>query len=344
MSDVIDAPIPVTLLTGFLGSGKTTLLNYLLRTNNGEPIAIVENEFGAVGIDGQLLKTEGSVSVVELSNGCVCCSVRGEFTEALHTLLAQRDKGELSFRRLIIETTGLADPAPVIQTFFVDELIRETMKLDAVITLADCEHIQQQLDEHRVAASQLGFADRILLTKADRVSEETKKQVLSRLLAINNKADIYEVVQGVCPASLWLDINAFDLDDNLSVNKTFKIISPFAPETQSISVIQNSVQQHSWSDDIQSYLFEGAELDLKKIGSFMENTIEKYGNDMLRYKGVLAIDGQPQKLIVQGVHKVVGFDYGAPWDTDTPKVSRLIIIGRYLPFDELTRLFADTHV
>lgn len=214
-------PLPVTILTGFLGSGKTTLINYLLEHNHGERIAIIENEFGAVNVDGALLKKDADVEIVELSNGCVCCSIRGELTEALHDLLAKMDSGAFKADRLLLETTGLADPAPIVQAFFVDEIIRERIMLDAVITLVDAFHIIKQLDEHRVAASQIGFADRIILTKADSVDEMQKEYVLSRINAINSKAEIFEALKGALPKKVWIGIGAFDLNDALSVNQGF---------------------------------------------------------------------------------------------------------------------------
>ena len=340
---VVDAPIaskplPVTLLTGFLGAGKTTLINYLLEHNNGERIAIIENEFGAVNVDGALLKKDADVEVVELSNGCVCCSIRGELTQALHELLAKIDSGAFKADRLLLETTGLADPAPIVQAFFVDEIIRERIILDAVITLVDGIHIIKQLDEHRVAASQIGFADRIILTKADSIDEAQKEIVLSRIHAINAKAEIFEAYKGALPKEIWIGIGAFDLSDSLHINQGFYQ----AKDVQNIQFKSFSAQKptQSWSDDITSYVFEAGELDIKKIGAFMENLVEIYGNDMLRYKGVLAVDSDERRLIVQGVHKVVGFDFGAPFENE--RNSLLVIIGRYLPYEELKAEFLQT--
>ena len=332
--------VSVTLLTGFLGSGKTTLLNYFLAHNDSEPVAILENEFGAVNIDGALLRGGENVSVVELSNGCVCCSVRGEFTAALREMLEKRAAGQLKFDRLIVETTGLADPAPIVQTFFVDEHLREALRLDAVIALADAEHISRQLDEHAVAASQLGFADRILLTKADRVDDEVKEQALARIHRINNKADIFEIVNGECPTELWLDLDAFELTDNIELASGFRVIRAHDDRPVSFTPFRKATAKKSWDDAIQAHVFDAGLLDVKKIGAFMESCIARFGNDMLRYKGVLAIDGHPQRLIVQGVHKVVGFDYGSAWHPSESRVSRLVIIGRYLPIEALRQEFA----
>lgn len=329
--------VAVTLLTGFLGAGKTTLLNHFLRHQAKASVAILENEFGAANIDGDLLQRGAGISVVELSNGCVCCSVRGEFHAALADLLARRAAGELQFERLIVETTGLADPAPIIQTFFVEEELRDALRLDAVITLADCEHIGRQLDEHPVAAAQLGFADRILLTKTDRVDEGTRAAAIARVHRINPRAQIIDIVQGECPAALWLDLDAFTLSDELSLSPGLNIVRAGRQGFEAFSPL--SAQPRSWHDAISAQLFEGGELDLKRIGAFMEQCIDQHGNDMLRYKGVLAIAGEPRRLIVQGVHKVAGFDYGSPWGEEVPQ-SRLVIIGRYLPLDELRAGFA----
>lgn len=329
--------VAVTLLTGFLGAGKTTLLNHFLRHQANASVAILENEFGAANIDGDLLQRRVGISVVELSNGCVCCSVRGEFRAALADLLARRAAGELQFERLIVETTGLADPAPIIQTFFVEEELRGALRLDAVITLADCEHIARQLDEHPVAAAQLGFADRILLTKTDRVDEGTREAAIARLHRINPRAQIIDIVQGECPAALWLDLDAFTLSDELNLSPGLNIVRAGRQGFEAFSPL--SAQPRSWHDAISAQLFEGGELDLKRIGAFMEQCIDQHGNDMLRYKGVLVIAGEPRRLIVQGVHKVAGFDYGSPWGEEVPQ-SRLVIIGRYLPVDELRAGFA----
>ena len=331
-------PLPVTILTGFLGAGKTTLINYLLEHNQGERIAIIENEFGAVNVDGALLKSTEDVEIVELSNGCVCCSIRGELTQALHELLAKMDSGAFKADRLLLETTGLADPAPIVQAFFVDDIIRERIMLDAVITLVDAIHVTKQLDEHRVAASQIGFADRIILTKADCVNEAQKELVLSRINAINSKAEIFEACKGELPKEIWIGIGAFDLSDTLNVNQGFYQ----AKDAKNIQFKSFSVQKptQSWSDDITSYVFEAGELDIKKIGAFMENLVEVYGNDMLRYKGVLAVDSDERRLIVQGVHKVVGFDFGSPFVGE--RKSLLVVIGRYLPYEELKTQFLQT--
>ncbi|MDR0770688.1 MAG: GTP-binding protein [Burkholderiales bacterium] len=328
------SPVPATILTGFLGSGKTTLLNHLLSENRGEKIAIIENEFGEINLDSRLLTKGAEVEIIELTNGCVCCTVRGELTSALQDLLARRDTGTLSFDRLILETTGLADPAPVIQTFFVDDALRERFQLDAVITLVDSEHAQKQLDEHRVAASQIGFADRLLLTKADRIQDDGKALLIDRLRKINARAPIVEVLHGQLPPADWLDLHAFNLESALSVDEAFVAPNTSAPVFVAIRQPQTLLNR-SWNDSIGSHVLEAGEMDLVRVGAWMESLIEDHGNDMLRYKGILAVAGEPRRLIVQGVHKVVGFDYGEPWRPEEARSSVLVVIGRELPVEAM---------
>ncbi|WP_436876175.1 CobW family GTP-binding protein [Siccibacter turicensis] len=333
--------VSVTLLTGFLGAGKTTLLNHYLHHHADSSVVIVENEFGAVGIDGQLLARGDNIRVVEVSNGCVCCSVRGEFTEAMVDLLDRRASGEMPFETLIVEATGLADPGPIIQTFFTEERLRESLRLDAVITLVDCQHIGQQLDEHPVAAAQIAFADRLLLTKTDLCDEAHREAMLARVHRINNKAPLLAIHHGACPPGEWLNIAAFEMDDRNALTEGYHIISARADEPGRFRPFA-ATRAEPTPDVIQAHVFDAGTLDLKKIGAFMERCIADHGNDMLRYKGVLAIDGQPQRLVVQGVYKVVGFDYGSAWQESETPHSRLVIIGRYLPVEQLRRAFAAT--
>lgn len=337
-------PVPVTILSGFLGSGKTTLINHLLKSHGNQPIAIIENEFGEANIDGMLLDRGDTISVVEMTNGCVCCSVRGEFAVALNELMTKRAAGDLQFERILIETTGLADPSPVVQTFFVDESLRETTRLNGCITLVDCKHIERQLGEHAVAAAQIAFADRIFVTKGDRCDIETHARVLARIHEINRKAEIFDVVNGECPPSLWLDINAFELSDALSLSEGFtEIRSGHPPRFRQFGAAQ-PVPGETHDARIQSYYLEAERLDLDRIGAFMEGLIETYGNDMLRYKGVLAIEEQQERLVVQGVHKVVAFDYGSPWRDGEEACSKLVIIGRDLPIEEIRARFTKTAI
>lgn len=332
--------LPVTILTGFLGSGKTTFINYLLATDQTKKFAIVENEFGEVNIDGALLNQSQTLELIELSNGCICCSVRGELTEALHELLDKIEKGLISIDWLILETTGLADPGPIIQSFFVDERIRSEVYLDAVITLVDAEHIMLQLDEHPVASVQIGFADRLVLTKLDRVDDAQKALVLDRIYRINAKASLLEASFGEILPESWLGISAFEIDDELDLEaKSFQ----FQPDKATFSFQPfTSNSEQSWNDNIRSYLFEAGALDLDQIGEFMTMLVERHGNDMLRYKGILAIADEPKKLVIQGVYKVVGFDYGDEWQPSEKIISQFVVIGRNLPFETLLEEFKQT--
>lgn len=321
---------PVTLLTGFLGAGKTTLLNSLLAARPDERIAIVENEFGAVGIDASLI-APSAASIVELSNGCICCSVRGELSTALADLLARRERGEIAFDRLIIETTGLADPAPVVQTFFWEDALREAFCLDAVITLVDVCHAASQLDREAVAASQVAFADWLILSKADLADPGT---LPARLRAINARAEILDAREITQHWPRLLDTGGFSLNERGLPH------SVWAQKTPASAPLGGKAKR-SWDDAIESVVLEcpGA-VDLAAISAFVDQLLEHHANDLLRYKGILAIAGEERRLIFQGVHRIAGFDYGRPWAADEARESHIVLIGRQLP---TAQIIADFH-
>lgn len=341
-------PIPVTLLTGFLGAGKTTLINGFLKAHSSHPIAIIENEFGPVNIDGLFINRDSNVNIIELTNGCVCCTVRGEFTQAVLDLFYKKSRGEIEFNRIIVELTGLADPSPVAQGFFIDDKLRSEFILDGCIAIVDSIHIMQQLDAHAVAAAQIGFADRILLTKTDQVQRESLGFIKERLKRINANADILEVVNGVCDSGNWININGFQLSDDLKYEQpNRKVKSKLSIDNKKSSFMRNfgtaqPVADSVWQDKIQSVLLEAGTIDLNKLGTWIEDLVDQYGNDMLRYKGVFSICDDERKLIVQGVHKIVGYDFGFNWHQQEVRNSQLVIIGRNLPIEELKESFLNT--
>ncbi len=333
-------PIPVTILSGFLGAGKTTLLNRLLAHAGKLRIAVVENEFGAVGIDGGLIAAneKPAVTVVELANGCVCCSVRGEMSRALVDLADRRDAGTLPFDRLILETTGLADPAPVAQAFFVDEGVRERYILDGILTLVDVVHADEQLNRHRVAVAQVGFADRLLLTKTDLVDHSVVEALSERLRRINIRAPIAPSPGDADILAQLLDLKAFFLDDLLEIDNGF--FAGHHPDGRRRGGGDPPTTEPGADDDVSSLVLRHTgPVDLERIGSFVENLLAAKGNDMLRYKGILAIRDKPERLIFQGVHKITGFDYGRAWTADETPESVVVIIGRRLDRAEIEAAF-----
>ena len=300
-------PIPVTILTGFLGAGKTTLLNRILLEQHGEKIAVIENEFGEVGIDNELL-LQSDEQIIEMNNGCICCTVRGDLVRILGNLAKKRRNGTLNFDRVIIETTGLADPAPVAQTFFVDEKIRASYELDAIITVVDAVHGMRQLDAHHEAQEQAGFADRILLSKTDLVPESVTNELISYLRQINPRAPIKPVHFGESEIADILDIHGFSLKDILSVEPDF---------------LEDVTHVHDAA--IGSFVFRSEKpFNLDKLEAFL--TV--MGPDLLRYKGVLNLAGEKCRIVFQGVHMLMGGTEGRPWEPDGKRESVLIFIGR----------------
>ncbi len=306
---------PVTILTGFLGSGKTTLLNRILTEQHGERIAVIENEFGEEGIDNDILVQDKEEQIVEMNNGCICCTVRGDLVRILGELDAKKKAGALRFDRVIIETTGLADPGPVAQTFFMDEGIHEKFLLDAVITVVDAKHAQQQLDQHDEARQQVGFADRVLLSKTDLVSEAETMALVERLRRMNPRAPHTKVNFGATDLKEILDIRGFNLNAALEVDPEF---------------LEES--HHDHDDDIASFVWKDARaLDMEKIETFLSLMIQNYGIDLLRYKGVLNVKDEPRRMIFQGVHMLMGGTPGKPWGPGEARESKMVFIGRKLP-------------
>jgi G3E family GTPase len=311
-----DKMVPVTILTGFLGSGKTTLLNRILKEDHGHRIAVIENEYGEVGVDNEIVEA-GDEQIVEMNNGCICCTVRGDLIRILGDLKSKRDQGALKFDRVVIETTGMADPGPVAQTFFTDEEIGNYYLLDSIITLVDAKHAPKQLDEFHEAQEQVGFADRILLSKTDLTQREENDVLKKRLRKMNPRAPIKEVHFGQTPLDEVLDIRGFNLNAILELEPEF------------LTDIH-----HEHHDEVESFVFRSQKpFDGAKLEQFLSGMIQVYGPDLLRYKGVLWMKGNPRRVVFQGVHMMMGGDIGKPWEKSAKKQSVLVFIGKKLPKD-----------
>ena len=309
--------VPVTILTGFLGSGKTTLLNRILKEQHGHRIAVIENEFGEAGIDNEILVQEKDEQIVEMNNGCICCTVRGDLVRILGDLKTRRESGAIQFDRVIIETTGMADPGPVAQTFFMDEELSQYYLLDAILTLVDAKHGQQTLDDFREAQEQVGFADRILMSKTDLVESAEVDKLKARILRMNPRAPVKKVHFGEMPIDEILDIRGFNLNAILEVDPEFLTES-----------------EHEHAESVSSFVFRSDRpFDGVKLEEFLSSIIQVYGTDLLRYKGVLNLKGNPNRVVFQGVHMLMGGDVGKPWGKDDKRTSVMVFIGRDLPQD-----------
>ncbi|BCX70610.1 MULTISPECIES: GTPase [Pseudomonas] len=318
----MSSPIPVTILSGFLGAGKTTLLRHLLKAEHGLKIAVIENEFSDAGIDTQLLGDE-PVQVMTLSNGCVCCTIHTDLTKALYLLLERLDSGEIAFDRLVIECTGLADPAPVAQTFFIDEELRERYILDGIITLVDAAHADQHLTQ-TIAQAQIGFADRLLVSKRDLVDEPAFIALSERLTRINRRAPIRVVDHGKIDLAELLDVRGFNLNADLGGGVSLRPVST-APSVDRISSL---------------VLRTDKPLDIDKLSEFMNELLEDHGKQLLRYKGVLNILGEPRRMVFQGVLKLYGFDWDTEWENDEARESVIVFIADDLPEEKIREGFS----
>jgi len=323
---------PVTVLTGFLGAGKTTLLNYVLQENHGKRIAVIENEFGEVGIDDALV-LESDEEIFEMNNGCICCTVRGDLVRILATLL--RRSPDLD--HIIIETTGLADPSPVAQTFFFDDELRDRLELDAIVTLVDAKHLLLHLDDgERVAhqgegadnqvVAQIAFADRLVITKADLVDEAALREVVRRVRGVNAVADIIHAEHGKVDLDRILGIHAFDLDRVVGMDPGFL----------------TTADDHRHDSAVTSVGFDVAgDLDPGRLDAWMDRLMQEWAVDIFRMKGILAIAGEDRRHVFQGVHMLVDVQPASAWVPGEERRSRLVFIGRNLDRYQLEASFAD---
>lgn len=315
-------PIAVTILTGFLGAGKTTLLRHILNENHGHKIAVIENEFGEVPIDNVLLGERAS-RITTLDNGCICCTKSNELADALLDLLDAANKGQLEFDRLIIECTGMADPGPISQTFFSHLIIRQHFMLDGIITLVDAVHADQQLSQFSIAQAQVGYADRIMLTKTDLAPDH--QALIQRLQVINARAPIYTVTHGEIDLSILLDIEGFILNDKLNVSTPKPLFRRIAePQNNIRSIVVHHEQP----------------LDLMKLSDVMDNLLLKFSDNLLRYKGILSIKGDKRRLLFQGVQRLYNADWDREWLAEEEPKSTLVFIGIDLPEEEIRSQFA----
>jgi len=356
--------IPVTILTGFLGAGKTTLLQRVLTENHGQKIAVIENEFGEESIDHELLVTETQEQIIQLNNGCICCNIREDLRSALVMLLEKRWKGELDFDRVIIETTGVADPGPVAQTFFIDEEVAAAYMLDSVITLVDAKHGHQTLDERLEAQRQVGFADQIFISKSDLVSEQELKSLQQRLVRMNPRAAQKVVHFGQVPLEDVLDLRGFNLNAKLDIDPDFlKSDEEHHHHDEHCSCGGHNHEHdegcccggehnhhhehnedcccghdhnhdHRHDDDVKSFVFRSDKpFDGDKLEEFLGEILTIYGPQMLRYKGILNMNDTDHRVVFQGVHQVMGSDLGPKWGPGERRETKVVFIGIDLPKD-----------
>src|SRR4029079_14994912 len=312
------ALIPATILTGFLGSGKTTLLKRILSEAHRQQLAAIENEIGEENIDNDILVTESKEQIVQMSNGGICCTIREDLREALQLLAAKKRKGLLDFDRVVIETTGLADPGPVAQTFFMDDEIAETYLLDSILTLVDAKHADQQLDARQEARRQVGFADQIFISKTDLVDDETVEALIHRVKHMNPRAPQTKVHFGEVPIKDVFDLKGFNLNAKLDIDPDFLKEDEHGHDHHGHDHDDHDHEHgehcdhphhHAHDDDVKSFVFRADKaFDAGKLEDFLGAIVQVYGPKMLRYKGVLNMKGSDRKVIFQGVHQLMGSD------------------------------------
>jgi G3E family GTPase len=349
--------IPATILTGFLGSGKTTLLKRVLSEAHGQKIAVVENEFGEENIDNEILVADTQENIIQMSNGCICCTIRDDLRATLQDLAQKKRKGELDFDRVVIETTGLADPGPVAQTFFMDDEVAEQYLLDSILTLVDAKHAAEQLNERQEARRQVGFADQIFISKSDLVDADELAALTHRLKHMNPRAPMRPVHFGEVSLKEVFDLRGFNLNAKLDIDPDFLKVDDHDhhdhdhghehhdhehgehcdhPSHQHDHGEHGHGHHHHHDDDVKSFVYRATKpFNPAKLEDFLGAIVQVYGPRMLRYKGVLHMEGTDRKVIFQGVHQLMGSDLGPVWAEAEPRVSKMVFIGIDLPKDIL---------
>ena len=345
--------IPATILTGFLGSGKTTLLKRVLTEAHGQKIAVIENEFGEENIDNEILVADTQENIIQMSNGCICCTIRDDLRATLQDLAEKKRKGELQFDRVVIETTGLADPGPVAQTFFMDDEVAEQYLLDSILTLVDAKHAAQQLNDRQEARRQVGFADQIFISKADLVDADELAALTHRLKHMNPRAPMRPVHFGEVALKEVFDLRGFNLNAKLDIDPDFLKVEDEHDhghdhhDHEHGEACDHPSHQHGreghghhhhHDDDVKSFVYRATRpFNPAKLEDFLGAIVQVYGPRMLRYKGVLDMQGTDRKVIFQGVHQLMGSDLGPVWAEGEPRVSKMVFIGLDLPRDILVQ-------
>ena len=341
--------IPATILTGFLGAGKTTLLKRVLSEAHGQKIAVIENEFGEENIDNDILVSDTDEQIIQMSNGCICCTIREDLRATLQDLARKKRVGELDFERVVIETTGLADPGPVAQTFFMDDEIAESYLLDSILTLVDAKHANQQLDDRQEARRQVGFADQIFISKADLVGAADLEALQHRLKHMNPRAPQKVAHFGEVALAEVFDLRGFNLNAKLDIAPDFLTDDDHDHHDHdhehgehcdhpSHARDAEGGHHHHHDDDVKSFVFRSDQaFDPARLEDFLGAIVNIYGPRMLRYKGVLNMAGTDRKVIFQGVHQLMGSDLGPRWAEGEKKTSKMVFIGIDLPRDILVQ-------